>query len=100
MGLMEFMQSPTGKRVTGVAYSLGASIVIIGALFKIMHWPGAGVMLTIGMGTEAILYKYDGFDASKKQYAYEDTHYMVLGTGSWYGQNLTTKVLRVQLTEL
>lgn len=33
------------------------------------------------VGTEAILYKYDGFDASKKQYAYEDTHYMVLGTG-------------------
>lgn len=33
------------------------------------------------VGTEAILYKYDGFDASKRQYAYEDTHYMVLGTG-------------------
>lgn len=71
MGLMEFMQSPTGKRVTGVAYSLGASIVIIGALFKIMHWPGAGVMLTIGMGTEAILFAIGIFDKPHKDYHWE-----------------------------
>ena len=35
-------------------FLLGMAITIIGALFKIMHWPGAGIMLTIGMLTEAI----------------------------------------------
>jgi gliding motility-associated protein GldL len=38
--------------ITGV----GASVVILGALFKIMHWPGAGIMLIVGLGTEAILF--------------------------------------------
>ena len=35
-------------------YGIGAAVVIMGALFKIMHWPGANFMLTIGMLTEAI----------------------------------------------
>lgn len=37
-----------------VLFLLGMAITIIGSLFKIMHWPGAGLMLTIGMLTEAI----------------------------------------------
>ena len=37
-----------------VLFLLGMAITIIGALFKIMHWPGANFMLTIGMTTEAI----------------------------------------------
>ncbi|MCS7005238.1 MAG: gliding motility protein GldL [Cytophagales bacterium] len=36
--------------------SLGASLVVVGAMFKIMHWPGAGVMLVIGLSTEAFLF--------------------------------------------
>jgi gliding motility-associated protein GldL len=34
-------------------YGIGASIVILGALFKIEHWPGASLMLIVGLGTEA-----------------------------------------------
>lgn len=37
-----------------VLFLLGMAITIIGSLFKIMHWPGAGLMLTVGMLTEAI----------------------------------------------
>ncbi|HBD25570.1 hypothetical protein [Flavobacterium sp.] len=37
-----------------VLFLLGMAITVIGALFKIMHWPGAGIMLTVGMLTEAI----------------------------------------------
>mgnify|MGYP006333437541 FL=1 len=40
--------------VTLVLFLLGMAITIIGSLFKIMHWPGANFMLTIGMITEAI----------------------------------------------
>jgi gliding motility-associated protein GldL len=42
--------------IAPVLTGIGASIVIIGALFKIQHWPGGGPMLTIGLGTEALLF--------------------------------------------
>ena len=42
-------------------YGLGAAVVIIGALFKIQHWPGADVMLIAGLGTEAIIFALSAF---------------------------------------
>lgn len=71
MGFQEWYNSPSGKRVVGVAYSAGAAIVIVGALFKIMHWPGAGVMLTAGMCTEAILFLIGVCDKPHKEYHWE-----------------------------
>lgn len=44
------------------AYSFGAAIVIAGALFKIMHWQGANVMLIVGMGAEVIIFIISGFE--------------------------------------
>ena len=46
-GFMDWYESYKGKKVVGAVYSLGASVVIIGALFKIMHFPGAGAMLMV-----------------------------------------------------
>lgn len=45
-----------------MAYGLGAAVVIVGALFKIMHWPGADTMLIIGMGTEAVIFCVSAFE--------------------------------------
>jgi len=42
-------------------YGLGASVVILGALFKIMHWPMANLMLIVGLGTEAIIFGFSAF---------------------------------------
>ncbi len=42
--------------------SVGAGVVILGALFKIMHWPGAAYMLIVGMGTEALIFFLGGFE--------------------------------------
>jgi gliding motility-associated protein GldL len=44
-------------------YGLGAAVVIVGALFKIMHWPFAGPMLVVGLGTEAIIFAFSAFMA-------------------------------------
>ena len=55
-GFMKWYFSPQGQKVVNCVYSLGAAVVIIGALFKIMHWPGAGAVLTLGMCTEALLF--------------------------------------------
>lgn len=43
-------------------YGFGAAIVIVGAMFKIMHWPGAGVMLVVGLSTEAIIFIFSAFE--------------------------------------
>ncbi len=45
-----------------MAYGFGASIVIVGALFKILHWPFADLMLMVGMFTEAIIFAISAFE--------------------------------------
>jgi gliding motility-associated protein GldL len=47
-------------------YGIGAAIVIIGALFKIMHWPFANPMLIVGLGTEAIIFFLSAFQPVSK----------------------------------
>lgn len=68
MGITDFLASPSGKRITGTAYGFGASIVIVGALFKIMHWPFAGPMLCVGMFTEAILFALSALEKPHKEW--------------------------------
>ena len=51
-----------GQRIFNILYSIGASIVILGALFKILHTAGADLMLIIGMGTEAVIFFLSAFD--------------------------------------
>jgi gliding motility-associated protein GldL len=50
------------KKAMNFAYGMGAAVVIVGALFKIMHWPGAGPMLIVGLGTEAFIFALSAFD--------------------------------------
>ncbi len=50
------------KKFVSMAYGLGASIVIIGALFKIMHWQFADTFLILGMTTEAIIFAISAFE--------------------------------------
>ena len=70
-GFMKWYESYKGKRVTGIIYSVGAAVVIVGALFKILHWPGASVVLMIGMLTEAFLFMIGTLDAPHPTYAWE-----------------------------
>lgn len=50
------------KNFMAKLYGLGASIVLVGALFKIQHWPMAGVFLVIGLSTEAIIFAFSAFE--------------------------------------
>ena len=50
------------KKVMNFAYGMGAAVVIIGALFKIQHYPGAGPLLIIGLVTEALIFGLSAFD--------------------------------------
>ena len=68
----EWWESPKTKRVVGAVYSLGASVVIIGAMFKILHLPGAGITLGLGMVTEAILFAIGIFDKPHVEYQWQN----------------------------
>lgn len=60
--LQHWMDSVPGQTFLNYAYSWGASIVILGTLFKLTHLPGANLMLFIGMGTEVVVFFLSAFD--------------------------------------
>ncbi len=62
MSLAEIVQSSGWKGFMAKLYGIGASIVIIGALFKIQHWHFAGLMLSVGLITEAIIFFFSAFE--------------------------------------
>lgn len=62
------VRSKTYKTFMGYLYGWGAAVVIIGALFKIMHWPGANAMLIAGMGTETIIFFLSAFEPPHKEW--------------------------------
>jgi len=62
MSLAEIVQSSGWKSFMAKLYGLGASVVIVGALFKIQHWPGAGTMLAIGLFTESVIFFFSAFE--------------------------------------
>lgn len=57
-----FLSGENGQRFFNIAYSLGAAIVILGALFKILHLSGGDTLLSIGMGTEVMMFILTAFD--------------------------------------
>ena len=69
--IQDWYAQPGIQMAVGMVYSIGAAVVIVGALFKIMHWPGAGVMLTAGMMTEAILFTIGIFEKPHATYHWE-----------------------------
>ena len=62
MNISEIVQSSGWKSFMAKLYGFGASIVIIGAMFKITHWPFAGFMITLGLSTEAIIFFFSAFE--------------------------------------
>ncbi|MDR0971654.1 MAG: gliding motility protein GldL [Bacteroidales bacterium] len=68
MSFDSFVRSKTYKNIAAKLYGLGASAVIVGALFKIEHWTGASVLLTIGMLTESIIFFVSAFEPLHVEY--------------------------------
>ena len=62
MGLFDFTRTKRYRNFMAKVYGLGASVVLVGALFKIIHLPGANIMLTIGLLTEAVIFFFSAFE--------------------------------------
>ncbi|MCM1310316.1 MAG: gliding motility protein GldL [Bacteroides sp.] len=67
-----FLSGENGARFFNFAYSIGAAVVIWGALFKLLHLPGGNLLLMIGMGTEVLMFILSAFDRPAKQYHWEE----------------------------
>ena len=68
MGLNELVRSKGYKNFMAKLYGLGAAVVILGALFKILHLPGADLMLILGMGTESVIFAFSAFEPLHVEY--------------------------------
>lgn len=69
-----FLASRKGRRFLNVAYSWGAAIVILGALFKLLHWPFGNQMLFIGMMTEFLVFFISGLEKPEEHYKWEQVY--------------------------
>ncbi|MDR0420656.1 MAG: gliding motility protein GldL [Prevotellaceae bacterium] len=72
--MVNFFDRPAFQKLIHVAYGLGAALVIIGALFKLQHWTGAGIMLTIGMMTEFFIFILSALETMPKKYNWENIY--------------------------
>jgi len=72
--LAKFIASKTGRMIMSRCYGIGAALVIIGALFKIQHWQGAGWMLSIGMITECVIFFLSAFEPLPVEYHWETVY--------------------------
>lgn len=72
--MANFFESKGGKKIMAMAYGLGAAIVILGALFKILHWPYANEMLMLGMGTEAVIFTISAFEPIHEEWDWSLVH--------------------------
>jgi len=78
--LEHFLQTERGKRFIHFAYSFGAALVILGAMFKLLHFPFGNEMLFIGMVTEVIVFILSAFDTPVRDYPWEQV-FPALGNG-------------------
>lgn len=69
-----FFNGPAYKTITKYAYGLGAAVVILGALFKINHWPFATEMLIAGMGTEVVIFALSALEPLPHEYHWEHVY--------------------------
>ena len=79
---MHWYESYNGKNIVNIVYSVGASVVIIGALFKILHWPGASQVLMIGMFTEAFLFIIGALDHPHPEFHWDNVFPQLLEYGT------------------
>ena len=72
-------QSKSRKKMFNMVYGLGAAVVILGALFKITHFPGGTIVLTIGMVVEALVFAVSAFEPVEEDYDWTKVYPELVG---------------------
>lgn len=81
MNLSEITSSKKYKKFMGFVYGWGAAVVMVGALFKIQHLPGAGIMLTVGLLTEAFIFFLSAFEPPHEEVDWSLVYPELAGVG-------------------
>jgi gliding motility-associated protein GldL len=81
------------KNFMAKLYGWGAAVVIIGALFKINHWPGGTIMLIIGMGTETVIFFLSAFEPPHVEFDWTLVYPQLAGISGGEGLNAKTDEL-------
>ena len=76
------------KNFMAKLYGIGAAVVIMGAMFKIMHWPGAGPMLVIGLSTEVIIFVFSAFEPLHEEIDWSLVYPELAGMHGQEGDNI------------
>lgn len=92
--LEQFLQTDRGKRFINFAYSFGAAIVILGAMFKLLHFPFGNEMLFIGMVTECIVFILSAFDTPIRDYNWEQVFPALSSGNSGDGPGFNTGIVQ------
>jgi len=101
MGIYNVVRSKGYKQFMAKLYGWGASAVIIGALFKINHYPGADIMLIIGLGTEACIFFFSAFEPLHVEYDWSLVYPELAGMEDLdHGKKDTKKSLTVELDKM
>ncbi|MBO4518947.1 MAG: gliding motility protein GldL [Paludibacteraceae bacterium] len=79
---LHWYDSYQGKYTVNIIYSAGASVVIVGALFKILHWPGASQVLMLGMFTESFLFLIGVLEKPHPEFHWENVFPQLLEYGA------------------
>lgn len=83
-----FIGSKGWKNFMSKLYGFGAAVVIMGAMFKIMHWPGAGPMLVAGLSTEAVIFIFSAFEPLHEEVDWSLVYPELAGMHGQEGDNL------------
>lgn len=70
--LEKFLAGETGRRFFHIAYSVGAAVVLVGALFKMNHYPMGDTILMVGIVTEVLMFTISAFDRPSREYPWEE----------------------------
>ncbi len=81
MNLSEFTASKGYKKIMGYVYGWGAAVVMVGALFKIQHYPGAGAMLFVGLLVEALIFFLSAFEPPHEEVDWSLVYPELAGVG-------------------
>ena len=88
------------KNFMAKLYGWGAAVVIIGALFKINHWPGGELMLIIGMGTETVIFFLSAFEPPHVEFDWTLVYPQLAGMEGGEGLNAKTSALNIVDNEM
>lgn len=90
MSLSELVETKAYKKFMGKLYGWGASVVLLGALFKIQHYPGATIMLISGMGTEVMIFFFSAFEPLHEEIDWTLVYPELAGMGDDLGEEMPT----------